>query len=854
MRYRGEAMNSKIAPTKEPQILFLLALLAFLEIFFSGVITLLIHPDPKNASIFGYSVLRLFLVAWIWILAITVLVTGILARKNKLSLDSAWLVNKKKILRQFIYAISFVLIVWGWLSLFSPAYQFGRLSYIFERVQPFSIALGAVLAQFWLVYLFVRYRHGFCALGKSTVHKYYQPTLLFAVVMTGLGIFIASTKFGLVSNLPFYNVPGIPLSSIQLFFILLLAGLWIAFAPDQEQEHSFIKFVKKYRLIPILIFLIAVLVWGLTPMNRQFFFLRPAAPSYQPFPFSDARDHDLGGISILRGYGVFHSKIPDKTLYFVFMAILHLFAGYNYLIMTWLQILILAFIPVIFFLLGENFHSTAFGIFLSLVLIIRQRNSIFLSAKISTVNPKLFITEEMTLLGVTLFAYLLFLWIRDRKIWLALLCGGCIGATSLFRLNPLFLFPAGACLVIPAFWKLGKKFLFSHLSAYTLAFLILLVPWIITGINPGGRPFLLDKLFHTFYKRFGSIDTSIQVPRQSGLPEMGIAALKREENAVLVRQSGIIQEWATNDYGMSALSQNTAGMLVNGINESGGIIYRFLDHFLHNFSTSVLSMPDSLIFDNLNHLSQRVYWSDPGGWHGDLPVSQTGLVFLNLFLIAVGLGYSWINHRWAGMIPMTIFIAYSLSLAAAMSSGGRYLVPMDWVLYFYYGLAIVVIIQFVYKVLTGRDQGQPTSLGSGATRRISDRWSLGFSLTGIICLASLIPIANFVLPAVSASTRNRAYVELIRESISAQENPGVSIVYGTILYPYYIDGTLMFDFLTPQTSTSYTITSPQEFKTDLMGGENAFIVLRNDDSGNSQLESIYLWMEAKPSLIWKFQP
>jgi 4-amino-4-deoxy-L-arabinose transferase-like glycosyltransferase len=460
----------------------------------------------------------------------------------------------------------------------------------------------------------------------------------------------------------------------------------------------------------------------------------------------------------------------------------------------------------------------------------------------------------MTLLGVTLFAYLLFLWIRDRKIWLALLCGGCIGATSLFRLTPLFLFPAGACLVMPAFWKLGKKIIFSHLSAYTLAFLIILVPWIIAGINPKGGHFLLDKLFHAYNKHYGSIDNSIQVPRQSGLPEMGITALKWEENAVLVRHSGIIQEWTANDYGMSALSQNTAGMQVNGINETGGPIYRFLDHFLHNFSASVLSMPDSLIFDNLNHLSQQVYWSDNRVWHGDLPVSQTVLVFLNLFLIAIGLGYSWIHHRWAGMIPMTIFIAYSLSLAAAMDSGGRYIVPMDWVLYFYYGLAIVVIIQFVYKVLTGRDQGQPTSLDSGATRRISDRWSLGFSLAGIICLASLIPIANFALPAVSDSTRNRADVELIRESISSQENPGVRIVYGLILYPYDIDGTLTFDFLKPSRARSYTIIRGSEFNVDLMGGENAFIVLRKDDKGNSQVESIYLWQDAKLSLIWKFQP
>ena len=104
------------------------------------------------------------------------------------------------------------------------------------------------------------------------------------------------------------------------------------------------------------------------------------------------------------------------------------------------------------------------------------------------------------------------------------------------------------------------------------------------------------------------------------------------------------------------------------------------------------------------------------------------------------------------------------------------------------------------------------------------------------------------------SIRNRVDIELIRESISAQEDPGVSIDYGTILYPYDIDGTLTFDFLTPQTLTSYAIISPPEFKTDLMGGENAFLVLREDDNEDSQLESIYLWQDAKLSLSWKFQP
>jgi hypothetical protein len=79
-------MKPKLAPAKEPQFLFLLSLLVFLELSVSGVVTLLISPDPKNALIFGFSALRLLLVAGIWIVAIIILGAGVKARKRKLSL------------------------------------------------------------------------------------------------------------------------------------------------------------------------------------------------------------------------------------------------------------------------------------------------------------------------------------------------------------------------------------------------------------------------------------------------------------------------------------------------------------------------------------------------------------------------------------------------------------------------------------------------------------------------------------------------------------------------------------------------------------------------------------------------
>ena len=831
-------MNSRILPTREPQYLFLLSLFAFLELFISGVVTLLITPDPKSALIFGFSALRLLLVVGIFILAIVVLVAGIIARRKKLSLDSAWLVYKNRSIRYSVYAISFALIVWGWLALFCPAYLFGRLIYIFERIQPFSIALGAALAQSWLFYLYARGRLDFRAPARSAFQRNFRPSLLFAVVITVLGIFIASTKFGLLANLIYANVPGIPLSSLQWFFILILAGLLIALVPDQLQP--FFRFVKRYQLIPVLIFISAVLTWGLTKMPGHFFSLPPAAPAYQPFPDSDARLYDLGGISIFRGYGIYFYSNYDKPLYMVFLAILHYFAGFNYTLMTWLQILVLAFIPVIFYYLGEKFHSVAFGLFLSIITILRQRNAIVLSYKVSSVNPKLFMTEEMTLLGIVLVASLVFLWMRDRKTWQALLCGGCIGAVSLIRFNSLILFPAIACLIIPVFWKMGRKFLFQHISIYTLAFLILLVPWVVSSVDPQGTPWLFRKLDNMIHQRYVGTLAPSQGNIVNFIPsDTSLTPAQAQGNAVPTSQPG---------------NQQNQPAIANVMDNKGGIVYNLLYHFLHNFSTSILSMPDSLIYDDLNHLSQRIYWVDGGGWQGNLPLAQTGMVFLNLILVAIGLGYSWAHHRWAGMIPMAVFIAYSVSLSAAMNSGGRYLTPMDWVIYFYYGLAVVVIIKFVIKVLTGRDKSQPAGLDSVEKRPIGDRRKLVLSLVGIVCLASLIPVAKWVMPVVTASARNRADVEAARKEISTNDKNAATVVYGEILYPYYEERMLTFDFLTPSGSASYAISTKPGLKVELRGGEQAFIALLGDIQPNFQVESIYLWLDANPVLFWKNKP
>jgi hypothetical protein len=853
-----EGKPSGIALTRQTRVLFLLSLFASFEWFISGIVTLVITSDPKNSLIFGLSALRLLLVVGIWILAGLVLAGGSLARKKQVSLDSLWQGIQARNLRLPIYAISIILMVWGWLALFCPPYLFGKYLFFFERVQPFSIALAISLAQSWLLVLFSRGRLGFFALGKPAFRKYFRPSLLFAVVLIVLGVFIGVTRFGLLTNVDFTYVPGIPLSSLQLFFILLMACLCFVIVPEQAHDRPLIKFIKKYRLVPIFIFMVTFLVWQRTPMLRDFFSLEPAAPSYQPFPYADARVYDLGAISILRGYGINYYN-NENPLYLIFLAVLHFFAGFNYKTMTWMQLLVLAFVPVILFLLGKKYHSAAFGVFLSLGLIFRQGNAMTLSYKVSSLNPKLFMTEEMALLGIVLFAYLVFRWMSERKIWLACLSGGCIGATALLRLNTLVLFFAIACLIVPAFWKMGRQLVFKHVSVYSLAFLALLVPWLLSSVGPDGYPWFLYKIHLIIEQRYGSTVSSAHRLVDIDLPgvKIGEATHTEEENEIPSLRSVNLQGQAVHGPALTAPLQTAISTVGNVHQTPHAIFPRFMYHLLHNFSTSVLALPDSLRYDGLTHLVQRVYWVSGGeDWHGNLPAGQAVLIVLNLLLVALGLGYAWVRYRWAGMIPLAIFLAYDISLSAAMNSGGRYLPPLDWVIFFYYGLAIVAIMQFVWKVLAGKMQIPLAGSHSDPARPYSDRRNLVFSLVGILLFASLIPLANFALPAGTASARHREEVEATMQTLPAQQNPSARILSGKILYPYAYADKLNFDFLTLDGDViNFAIPRDTGVPLGLRSGESAYIAMQGDvGNDNLQVQSIYLWQGTDATLIWQAQP
>jgi hypothetical protein len=121
----------------------------------------------------------------------------------------------------------------------------------------------------------------------------------------------------------------------------------------------------------------------------------------------------------------------------------------------------------------------------------------------------------------------------------------------------------------------------------------------------------------------------------------------------------------------------------------GNVLNFSSSHFFHNLSTSTLILPTTLVYDDLDHVMtpSQSYWGSE--WQGTFSLGAALLFGINLLLIGIGIGWGWKRFRIAGLVPLVIALSYGLANALARTSGGRYIVPVDWIVYFYYALGLV---------------------------------------------------------------------------------------------------------------------------------------------------------------------
>lgn len=140
-----------------------------------------------------------------------------------------------------------------------------------------------------------------------------------------------------------------------------------------------------------------------------------------------------------------------------------------------------------------------------------------------------------------------------------------------------------------------------------------------------------------------------------------------------------------------------------------GSVVRIFAHFLNNIYKSLLILPYSFQLDGISSMfNDIIYWDENLNKYWDGSVSIIFCFFLALFLIGVVELVK--KKRKSGIIPLLLFLFYAFALGISRTSGGRYIIPIAWiiVMYFLYGMYVSVekIIRFAIPYLFAEPLGK----------------------------------------------------------------------------------------------------------------------------------------------------
>jgi hypothetical protein len=659
---------------------------------------------------------------------------------------------------------------------FQDAFVQARL----ERLLPLSL-----LVAFWsvnsLVFVLLLRRQ---ANPETFADMRLLRTVLVFLAFFGLVCLLMSqTGLGLIPDRTGWDNPGVPLMATQVLLawgIACLVSLGLVAANDRWPQQSF----RIDLVLSIALWLIAVIAWQSEPLKPSFFSPQPLAPTNQYFPYSDAASHDLVAQNMLIGEGL--TPAAEKPLYSAFLAGLHTLVGQDYSAVVAAQIMVLAVLPVALFALGSRVHHRLSGVMLALLVILRERNTIFLSGDIGVSHSKLLMTDLPTALALALLALMILKWLgADRRILRGpLFVGATLGAIVLLRTQNMVFLPA---LLLLAFWVGGRTWpdRFKHATVLLLGFLALALPWMVrNGIESG---------------QFGFSQ-----------PLQALYLAKQYSLTPEANDPGFPPDTAPADYARLGFANALAFA-----KSHPAIVAQFVtSHFLHNEVSSFLALPmrfdltEKLVeFYNLRpywvgaegrlwaeccslsaYMDNAPYWQD---WSGSFPAEAMLPIAFNLTMIAIGLAAAWRRLRWAGLLPVAMHLAYNFSTAIARVSGWRLNLPVDWALLLYYCIGIGQLTLWAWAAF-----GSPTKAAKHAHKpRVVHGWQAeGLTrVFGLLLLAGLvIPVAEWVIPQryerVSDAEASQAWQAIGVPDFDADaflQRPDAEVLNGRALWPRF---------------------------------------------------------------------
>ncbi|MGH2582844.1 MAG: ArnT family glycosyltransferase [Anaerolineales bacterium] len=557
----------------------------------------------------------------------------------------------------------------------------------------------------------------------------------------------------------------------------------------------------------------AGILWAREPLRPSFFMVGPTQPNNAYYPFSDSASFDTSSQYALIGQGIRNGEVFDRPGYIAWLTLLHVLIGQNFESLAALQAGIFGVLPAIIYLLGKEIHSRSLGVTAAAITAFRGINSIAASNLIDLASPKMLLTDFPTAIGMALFTLLVLHWLKRpaERPHNALAAGCALGLSILLRTNALLMLPGILIFALfsinrdaqvktkhrlpkpnitrirKSYWKewlLGAMLVISGMLVTTL-------PWDLRNYSKGAP---------MFYLYFARIQSVIEQRYRQPLEEIPYEDPRNNYSDREIpgkKPMFTISPHPATDFRIETAAQlRTCSSLTCSIS----------NHFLHNLVTSILIFPASLQLDDLfNTVKAGVPLWGPDWDGGGLGPVGFALIALNLAVLSLGVGGSWQRQRWLGLTPFTVYLVYTLSNALARTSGGRYLVPVDWVVVLYFNLGAILLVQWAVSLIDGTIAKSPRPRGvehSVPTR--SRTAQLPAMLFMIVLIGSLIPLSEIVFPRRYADDlASESMLALLHErqrqtlfqhigidptvgiESFLQSNPEVRFLIGRALYPRF---------------------------------------------------------------------
>ena len=555
-----------------------------------------------------------------------------------------------------------------------------------------------------------------------------------------------------------WGPPGTPITFVQVNLVFMIIVLLV---------FSYSMLRTKIRpqwlfLEEIVIFFglwgIAAFLWWNEPLSSTHFNPPIVEPNFEIYPNSDAALFDRSAYHLLFGTG-FSNQLIRRPLYVGMLALFHSLGGFDYDSTIFLQILIIALIPSLIYLLTSKLSNRLAGLIAAGLILLREKNSIELSGKIVTANAKLMMSDMVAMLGVIALAYVMvkILSNKERNIWQLMVAGACLGLTALVRAQVLILIPA---LILFIFIDKKPAVLRARDSLFIiLGFALVLSPWALRNWKLTGT-FVLDD--HGEEKLLARNYSANPV----GFPPSFPGETEKEYSLRIKR--GIL----------------------NYIVEHPTDVMRFVsNHFLRNISTGVVYIAPVYATESAHSLIARTsFWDE---WKGSLTGAGPIPLFINLTLIAIGISIAQAKKQTTGWFLVAIFLFYSAGNALVRTSGWRFSLPVDWVLLVYYSIALAYLPSKIKQAFSKPNLHQQES----EVVRGNHNTSAGFIIFFMLFLVgTAVPIAERMIPAkdfsnltINAKEKFAFENNITQEEIETFLNQENAVLYsGIALYPRHI--------------------------------------------------------------------